>query len=207
MNRPYAYAHAPRLPPAGSVDIGWLTRQQTGQIEIEIGPGRGAFLLDRARECPQGRLVGLEVRWKWAAIVDERLAREGHGHRARVFAEDARLLLPRLEPDASVSAFFIHFPDPWWKRRQHKRLVVTSSALDHMARLLVGSGMLFLQTDVIERATAYDALVCAHGAFVPDGDEHGSAHLKQCPWTAMGNRERRAEQDGIPTVRMRYRRA
>jgi len=204
--QPYPYEHAPRLPAEGPIEIASLTRQTEGDLEIEIGPGRGRFLFDRVDERPEARIVGLEIRWKWATLVDERLTKLGHGERARVYAEDARYILPRLQPDGSVAAFFVHFPDPWWKSRQRKRLVVGSPLLDQMARLLRPGGMLFVQTDVIDRGEAYETLADAHAAFEKDGDQAGSARLAVSPWTARGNRERRAEEDGIPVVRLRYRR-
>lgn len=205
VKQPYPYAHAPRLPSTGPIDVRLLTTQPTGPLEIEIGPGRGLFLLDRAMECPHARLVGLELRWKWATIVDDRLRAAGHGSRARVYAEDARLVLPRFQPDGCVDAFFIHFPDPWWKSRQKKRLVIARPLLDDMARLLVPGGMLFVQTDVEDRGNAYETLIDAHDAFDPDGDAAGSARLSQSPWTSRGNRERRATDAGLPVIRLRYR--
>lgn len=203
---PYPYAHAPHLPRTGPIHATTLTNAAVGPLEIEIGPGRGMFLLDRVRERADARVVGLEIRWKWATIVDERLKAAGFGDRARVYADDARLVLPRVEPDACVSAFFIHFPDPWWKSRQKKRLVVTRPLLDEIARLLVPGGMLFVQTDVEERGVAYETLIDAHDGFVQDGDAGGSARLSACPWTSRGNRERRADDAGIPVIRLRYRR-
>jgi tRNA (guanine-N7-)-methyltransferase len=202
---PYPYENAPRLPVLGPIETASLTTRNSGDLEIEIGPGRGMFLIERAQERPEARLVGLEVRWKWATLVDRRLAALGLGERARVYAEDARSILPRLGPDQSVAAFFIHFPDPWWKARQRKRLVVGSAFLDAIARLLAPQGMLFVQTDVAERAQAYEALITAHGAFGADGDQPGSARLGCVPWRSMGNREKRATQDGIPVVRLRFR--
>ncbi len=206
MKQPYPYENAPRLPATGPVQVTALTEQQHGDVEIEIGPGRGAFLIARAQERPDARVVGLEIRWKWATIVDDRLAKLGLGARARAYANDARLLLPRLQPSMSIAAFFVHFPDPWWKTRQRKRLVVGSALLDEIGRLLVPRGMLFLQTDVVERAEAYEALVGAHGAFAPDGDAARFARIADVPWHARGNREQRAEADGIPITRLRYRR-
>lgn len=206
MKQPYPYEHAPRLPAQGPLEIASLTRQLHGPLEIEIGPGRGAFLLDRVAERPDARIVGLEIRQKWATIVDDRLKAMGLGDRARVYAEDAKLVLPRLLPDSSVSAFFVHFPDPWWKSRQRKRLVVGLPLLDQIARLLQPGGMLFVQTDVVDRGEGYEVQIDAHAAFEKDGDEPGSARLAVSPWSSRGNRERRAEQDGIPVVRLRYRR-
>ena len=60
-------------------------------------------------------------------------------------------MLPRFQ-GASVSRIFVHFPDPWWKKRHHKRLVVGTPLLDEVARVLVPAGEVFVQTDVEERA-------------------------------------------------------
>ena len=206
VKAPYPYAHAPHLARTGPIDAATLTARTTGPLEIEIGPGRGLFLLDRAAERPETRLVGLEIRWKWATIVDDRLRDAGRGERARVYADDARLVLPRVSPDACVDAFFVHFPDPWWKSRQKKRLVVTRPLLDQIARLLVPGGMLFVQTDVEDRGIAYETLIDAHEAFEADGDQPKSARLSESPWSSRGNRERRAIDAGIPVIRLRYRR-
>lgn len=168
-------------------------------VEIEIGPGRGGFILERAAAEPRAALVGLEVRRKWAALVDARLARAGCAARARVFAEDAPWALRRFGPDASVRRFFVCFPDPWWKRRHEKRLVVADALLFEIARLLEPGGELFVQTDVEERAAQYRTHVEAAGAF-----EGGP--VAENPYGARSNRERRAIADGLPVYRLLYRR-
>src|SRR5690242_1261284 len=103
--RPRPYHDAPRLPPGELIDARTLVRG--AWIEIEIGPGRGGFLFERAKAAPEVGLLGFEVRRKWAAIVDARLAKQGLGDRARVFAEDAKDALRRLGPDASVRRAFL----------------------------------------------------------------------------------------------------
>jgi tRNA (guanine-N7-)-methyltransferase len=150
--------------------------------------------------------VGLEIRLKWATIVDERLHKRGLAARARVFNADAREALPRLAPDASVSVFYLHFPDPWWKKRHEKRLVMGSSLLDEIARLLRDGGELFVQTDVEERAALYEAQISAHPALDPAGDAHGSPRLMENPYGARSPREHRAIEDGLPVHRLRYQR-
>ncbi len=147
---PRPYDDAPRLPEGDCIDLRSLVRGDW--IEVEIGPGRGWFMVERAEAEPRAGLLGLEIRRKWAAVVDGRLARRGLGDRARVFAEDAVLSLPRLGPDGSLRTVFVHFPDPWWKKRHQKRLVVRDRFLDEVARLLEPRGELFVQTDVEERA-------------------------------------------------------
>jgi tRNA (guanine-N7-)-methyltransferase len=175
-------------------------------VELEIGPGRGWFLVERAAAEPRAALVGLEIRRKWAAIVDARLAKRGLGPRARVFAEDASHALPRLGPDGSVRRVFLHFPDPWWKKKHRKRLVIRDAFLGEVARLLEPGGELFVQTDVEERATEYAHLVELDPRFVPDGDVAGSPRIADHTYVARSPRERRAIADGLPVHRMRWRR-
>jgi tRNA (guanine-N7-)-methyltransferase len=202
MLRPYH--DAPRLPEGDRIEVASIARGEW--TEIELGPGRGWFLVERAAAEPRAALVGLEIRRKWAAIVDARLAARGLGERARVFAEDAKFALPRLGPDGSVRRFFISFPDPWWKKRHAKRILVQGDFLGEVARLLEPGGELFVQTDVDERAEGVEQLASFDPRFVPFGDVEGSPRLAENPYGARSPRERRAITDGLPVNRMRWRR-
>jgi tRNA (guanine-N7-)-methyltransferase len=206
----HPYAHAAVLPEGEELDPRALlaagTSGSDAPVELEIGPGRGGFITERLEALPEARIIGLEVRLKWASIVDTRLAAKGLGGRGRVFAEDARRALPRFK-SGTVSAVFIHFPDPWWKKRHQKRLVASSDLLSEVVRLLVPSGELYLQTDVLERAEGFEALVAEVPELTPHGDEVGSARLADNPYQARSPRERRAMADGLPVVRLRYQRA
>ncbi|HHH11736.1 MAG TPA: hypothetical protein ENK23_06660 [Sorangium sp.] len=148
----------------------------------------------------------MEVRRKWASIVDERLAQRGLGGRARVVCEDARHALMRLTPAGCVTRVFVHFPDPWWKKRHRKRLVVADPVIAQVTRLLCDGGELFVQTDVRERADEYRALLSAQALLQPAGDDVDSPWLSQNPYLGRSHRERRADEDGLPVHRLRYRR-
>jgi tRNA (guanine-N7-)-methyltransferase len=197
---PRPYADAPRLPDLPELDPRSLVGA-TAPVELEIGPGRGGFLYDRVALDPAVRIIGLEIRRKWATLVDRKLASLGHGARARVFAEDARDVLPRFS-SGSVSVVFLHFPDPWWKKRHQKRLVLTARLLDELARVLVPGGGIFVQTDVEERAEAYRALLDGHPLFEP---AVGGPQLQENPFGARSPREHRAVADGLPVHRLLYR--
>jgi tRNA (guanine-N7-)-methyltransferase len=199
---PRPYQDAPRLPEGDLVDVRAIVRGSW--VEIEVGPGRGGFLFERARAVPDAALVGFEVRRKWAAIVDQRLAKQGLGSRVRVFAEDAKLALRRLGPDRSVRRIFLHFPDPWWKKRHQKRLVLEPSLVTDAVRLLEPGGELFVQTDVAERASQYEALLGAELSLSPLGDVPGSPRLAANPYDARSPREHRAIADGLPVHRLRF---
>jgi tRNA (guanine-N7-)-methyltransferase len=198
------YKDAPRLPAGDCVDVRTLV--VGNWVEIEVGPGRGGFVVERVQVEPLAALVGMEIRRKWAAVVDARLAARGLSTRARVFAEDAREALPRLVPDSSIRRIFVNFPDPWWKRRHAKRLLVQGPFLHNVARLLEPAGELFLQTDVEERAEVYERLVEIDGRFAAAGDDARSARVGDNPYSARSPRERRAMTDGLPVYRLKWKR-
>ncbi|WP_394843244.1 tRNA (guanine-N7)-methyltransferase [Pendulispora brunnea] len=201
---PRPYADAPRLPEGDHVEAKSLVAGEW--LELEIGPGRGVFVFERAAAVPGAGLVGLEVRRKWATIVDQRLAKAGLGPRARIFAEDARHALPRLVPSGAFRRVFLHFPDPWWKKRHAKRLVVQGDVVGEIARVLEPNGELFVQTDVEERAVQYEAQIRACPLLVPFGDTEGSPLLAENPYNAQSPREKRAIADGLPIHRLRFKR-
>jgi len=194
------YEHAPRLPEGESVDPRLLVGAGATPIEIEIGPGRGGFVFERLAADPAVRLLGLEIRRKWATIVDDRLRERGLGDRARVLAEDARSAFPRF-PAACARAVFVHFPDPWWKKRHAKRLVITTELLPQLCRVLEPGGALFIQTDVAERAQEYADLVATEPRLVP---QHAGFEAEN-PFAARSPREHRAIADGLPIYRLNYR--
>jgi len=199
------YADAPKLPDGERIDVRDVVRG--AWIEIELGPGRGGFIMERADVAPEAGLIGLEIRRKWAAIVDGRLAKKGLAKRARVFAEDAKVALPRLGPDSSVRRVFSHFPDPWWKKRHQKRIMLAPALVSEVARLLEPNGEFFVQTDVEERAAQVDAILAADARFAPAGDSNMgvvSSRLQENPYVARSPRERRAIADGLPIFRVRY---
>lgn len=181
----------------GAIDLGALVPGD-GPIEIEIGFGRGRFLIERARASPGSRIVGIEIKAKLAHQVEQRRAREGLTNAIALWG-DAREALARAGPDGCVSRAFVHFPDPWWKKRHAKRTVVEAGFLDQIARLLADGGELFVQTDVEDRAAQMRARIAAQGCF-EILDRQGN------PYGARSNREARAEDDGLPVHRIHARR-
>jgi len=200
-NRVRPYSDAPRLPPGEPLDPRSLVGAGSDPIELELGPGRGGFIFERLVAEPTARVVGLEIRRKWATIVDRRIGASEHAGRARVFAEDAKIALPRFEP-ASVRRVFVHFPDPWWKKRHAKRLLLGAPLLGELVRVLVPDGELFIQTDVEERAAGYEALCLATSGLVPAG---AGPRLGENPFGAKSPREHRAVADGLPVFRLLFR--
>lgn len=203
------YSHAPRLPEDGPVDLRGVFLDAEGQpiaaeaapVELEVGPGRGWFTVERAEADPGTHIIGLEIKKKWATIVDDRLKKRALAGRARVFFGDARQIVPRLVPGSLRIAYF-HFPDPWWKKRHEKRLVVNVPMLKALHTALCPGGELFIQTDVDFRADEYEAIVAESGCFAAFGS---APRIEDHSFVARSPRERIAMRDGIPVFRLHYR--
>jgi tRNA (guanine-N7-)-methyltransferase len=142
-----AYLLCPADPPT---PLDWqLVFGNKGPAELEIGCGKGLFLLNAARACPQVNFVGVEIQRKYQLVTATRLAKRGLGN-VRLVCADARSFLSGSVPAASLQAIHVYFPDPWWKKRHHKRRLFTPEFATQCARVLQPGGILHIVTDVEE---------------------------------------------------------
>jgi tRNA (guanine-N7-)-methyltransferase len=118
-------------------------------VEIEVGFGKGLFLLNAAMACPDVNFFGVEIMRKYQLFTATRMARRKLTN-VRLAAADARQLLREFVPGGSVQAIHVYFPDPWWKKRHHKRRVFTDDFVATCVAALGPGGMFHLATDVAE---------------------------------------------------------
>jgi tRNA (guanine-N7-)-methyltransferase len=170
-------------------------------LEVDIGFGRGHFLLDRAAQAPQVNLVGIELRRKWVATVRSQIERL-HLENARVLeGEAARLIAHHFQP-GEVHRFYVFFPDPWWKRRHQKRRLFNPEFAALLSSRLAPGGRLFAQSDVWSYATEILALLEA-----TPGLRNARGPFQLGPWEEdlpLSPRERRCRQDGVPCYQMAF---
>jgi tRNA (guanine-N7-)-methyltransferase len=133
------------LPEHGLLDPQALFDAPRKAIWLEIGFGAGEHLAAQARGHPDVGFIGCEVFENGIARLLGDIA-QGALDNIRIFADDARLLLDRLEP-ASIGRTFILFPDPWPKARHHKRRLVGRATLDRLAIVMQPGAELRLATD------------------------------------------------------------
>jgi tRNA (guanine-N7-)-methyltransferase len=115
-------------------------------VEIEIGIGKGRFLIDAAQRLPQVNFVGIEWAAKYLRIAHERSAKR-HLHNVRLVRAEAREFVEFFVPASSVQAYHIYFPDPWPKKKHHKRRLFNEEFCREVERTLLPRGRLWLATD------------------------------------------------------------
>ena len=115
-------------------------------VEMEIGSGKGTFLTDQAKARPEVNFFGIEwANWFYRYAAD-RLRRNGCLN-ARVVRAEALFFLNEFVPGASLSVLHVYFPDPWPKKRHHKRRLVQEPFLRQAERVLCAGGRLQVVTD------------------------------------------------------------
>ena len=119
---------------------------RTGPVHIEIGSGKGTFLLNQARARPGDNFLGIEWARKYYRYAVDRIGRWGLTN-VRIIRTDAAVFLADFITDSSVECFHIYFPDPWPKKRHHKRRFICPANLEHLIRCLNTAGQLKIITD------------------------------------------------------------
>lgn len=127
-----------------------LSRQHFNSLNLEIGAGDGECTLALARKFPHEAFVASEVYRVGLgrilhAVNTEKL------QNVRVAETDVMELLPSL-PDRFFDRVMVFFPDPWPKKRHHKRRLIQAPFLVEVARVLRRSGRLFVATDIEDYA-------------------------------------------------------
>jgi tRNA (guanine-N7-)-methyltransferase len=122
---------------------------RSGPVHIEIGSGKSTFLLHQALAMPNLNFLGIEWARRYYRYAVDRIGRWGLTN-VRIIRTDAAAFIADSVPDSSVECFHIYFPDPWPKKRHHKRRLFRSDNLQHLLRCLKTGGRLRIATDHAE---------------------------------------------------------
>jgi tRNA (guanine-N7-)-methyltransferase len=115
-------------------------------LTLEIGFGNGAALAVMAAADPAMDFIGIEVHRPGIGRLLLELERQGSGN-VRIYREDAVHVMQHCLPPACLDRLLLFFPDPWHKKRHHKRRIVQPEFLESAARLLHPGGILHMATD------------------------------------------------------------
>lgn len=168
-------------------------------IEIELGSGKGRFLLEWAAMHPEVGLIGVERTRKYLELGARRAARGGLANVRFVHTTAEDLLFRCLAP-ATVAAAHVYFPDPWPKKRHHKRRFFHPENVARLAEVLEVGGLLRIKTDHAGYAAVIVDVVAAErrlAAMPADGA------FEEIPAT---NFEIKYAREARPVHRLAYRR-
>lgn len=170
-------------------------------VEMEVGFGKGLFLLTASAARPDVNFLGVEIERKYALYTAGRLAKRDR-HNVRVVCGDARTFLPGFIPDASLQAVHVFFPDPWWKKRHRKRRVFTEEFAQQCRRVLRPGGQLHVVSDVQEYFETITQLVAGLPEFapLPPPEERKPEH----DLDYLTNFDRKYRREGRPIHRAQY---
>jgi len=119
-----------------------------GAWHVELGFGKGRYLLRRAAESPAERFLGIELAGEYFQLAARRAARRGLRNLLLVHG-DALLLLSAVLPAGFAESVHVYFPDPWPKARHHKRRLFDPETVDLVLGLLRPGGRLSFATDFL----------------------------------------------------------
>ena len=132
-------------------------------LEIEVGSGKGLFLLNSAQAAPNTNFLGIEFDRKWQLFAATRMAKRSL-HNVRMASGRRSYSRAVLWP-ACCTRLHVYFPDPWWKRRHRKRRLFNPAFVQSCLRVLVPGGQLSIATDVEEYFKVIVKLIAAESRF------------------------------------------
>jgi tRNA (guanine-N7-)-methyltransferase len=169
---------------------------RTAPLHIEIGTGKAAFLLNQARARPDLNFLGIERARKYYRYAVDRIGRWGLEN-VRIIRTDAAQFLAESVPDNSVDCFHVYFPDPWPKRRHHKRRFFNPANLEQLLRCLRPTGQIKIATDHAEYFEQIQMLLSAYSAGLEKTNFLPAAGADRREWVGT-NFERKYLQQNRP---------
>ncbi len=135
-------------------------------LEVEIGVGKGTFLVRRAQACPEHNFFGMEWSNEYFRYSADRLERRGVLN-ARVARVDASPFMRNVCPRNSITVLHVYHPDPWPKSRHRKRRLFQPPFVDAAVACLASGGRWAVQTDHAEYFEQIRALLLGHPQLEP----------------------------------------
>jgi tRNA (guanine-N7-)-methyltransferase len=165
-------------------------------VHIEIGTGKAAFLLNQAKARPDLNFLGIERARKYYRYAVDRIGRWGLAN-VRIIRTDAAQFLAESVPDTSIECFHIYFPDPWPKKRHHKRRFLNPANLEQLLRCLKPAGRIKIATDHADYFEQIEKLFTACTSWLEETDFLPTAGADTGEWVGT-NFERKYIKENRP---------
>lgn len=177
----------------------WL--KTDGPIELEIGAGKGLYLLNESIKRPNVRFIGLELAAKYAWECQSKVEKSDRKN-LRFYACDAVAVIDQDVLDNSLDAVHVYFPDPWWKAKHKKRRVLNEQSAQNIQRILKPGGMLHFWTDVLDYYEL--SLELIDQVTTLEGPLFVSEPVASHDMDYRTHFERRTRRNGLPVYRSRF---
>jgi tRNA (guanine-N7-)-methyltransferase len=138
---------------------------QSRRRVLEVGFGRGEFLLAMAEQEPDVEFLGIEVSYKRTLKMARKVARARHGN-IRLIEAAAERAIQEVCAAGSLDAIWVNFSDPWPKVRHGHRRVIQSKFVSHAASVLRPGGTLFIATDDVPYAHQINEVLSSESRLV-----------------------------------------
>lgn len=132
---------------AGHLDPRAWFLEPSRPLEIEIGSGKGTFLVEQAPRAPERNFLGIEWEREFYLYAADRIRRRTGMRNVRLLCANGVEFLRWRCPDGLVAVIHLYFSDPWPKRKHHKNRVVQHEFLADVWRVLTPGGELRIVTD------------------------------------------------------------
>jgi tRNA (guanine-N7-)-methyltransferase len=180
---------------AGRVDFGDIFGR-SGPVHIEVGSGKGTFLVNQARFQPEGNFIGIEWANRYFRYAVDRIGR-WNLQNVRIIRTDAAKFIAENVPDESVDFFHSYFPGPWPKKRHHKRRFFNEANTGQLIRCLKSGGTIRVATDYAEYFEQIKQVVSARGDVLREVDFLPTAGAQVGEWVGT-NFERKYLKESRP---------
>jgi len=170
-------------------------------VELEVGFGKGLFLVTAGVARPDRNFFGIEIIRKYQLYATTRIAIRQLPNVKTACGDAKRILRDHVTP-GSVDVVHVYFPDPWWKTRHKKRLLFTAEFAELVLRTLRPGGQLLFVTDVQDYFEMVTGLLAAVPAFRPLPPPIESAGATETDY--LTNFERKFRKEGRPIYRSAY---
>ena len=170
----------------------------TNPVVVEIGSGKGRFLIETAMERPDLSLLGIEKSLHYHRLIRDRAVKRGLTN-VRLINHDAFVVMQKMLAPESIAEVHVYFPDPWPKRKHERHRLISPRFAETAVLALAVGGDIYLRTEDAAYFRQMNAVFQAHRRF-------GLVETPAALAAVVTDFEREFQARGIATLRAAYRR-